>query len=580
MYINLEYIKALASNHEAVDVEFKETTGQLNRGMKTLCGMVNGKGGIVIFGVTNKGTIVGQEVGDKTTREIGEALKKFDPALDIEPIYIPIDETGKNLIVFKSDGQESDKPYMWDGKPYQRHDSVTSVMPRERFLRIHEQQSGLTYKWENDINDSLNISDLDENLILNIVQGGVRRGRLSPSAMNDNVPTALKRLKLIKDCKICNSAAILFGKNFIDYPQSMIRLARFRGIDKKEFIDNQQIEGNIFELADAAMAFFFKHLSLSGTTHGRIRREDELEIPYDALREAVVNSLCHRAWQQEASTIGIAIYDDRIEIENAGRFPANLSPLALTKEEEDNDAHTSLPPNPVIANVMFIGGLIEHWGRGLSMMNNECERVGLPIPRITDNGFMVKVIFKRPSANGISHSEHKLNTSRTQEELKKNTVKGQNDTVSPEKNILDFNKDTVGAQKDTVNREKDTVRARKDTVKDTVEHQLSTGRIPVIDQKDTCLTLKEYQLKEKKTLVGKREKQIIKIINIIGEDWYSAGELSEALGHKSKNTFIRNYINPMLESGLLVKYNLDNTNASNQRYRLTVKGKAIYYSNK
>ena len=61
MDINLEYIKALASNQEGVDVEFKETTGQLNRGMETLCGMVNGKGGIVIFGVTNKGNIVGQK---------------------------------------------------------------------------------------------------------------------------------------------------------------------------------------------------------------------------------------------------------------------------------------------------------------------------------------------------------------------------------------------------------------------------------------------------------------------------------------------------------------------------------------
>ena len=42
MDINLEYIKDLASNHEGVDVEFKETTGQLNRGMETICGMING----------------------------------------------------------------------------------------------------------------------------------------------------------------------------------------------------------------------------------------------------------------------------------------------------------------------------------------------------------------------------------------------------------------------------------------------------------------------------------------------------------------------------------------------------------
>lgn len=57
----MEYIEALALNNEGEDVEYKETTGQLNRVMETLCGMVNSKGGIVIFGVTNKGNIVGQE---------------------------------------------------------------------------------------------------------------------------------------------------------------------------------------------------------------------------------------------------------------------------------------------------------------------------------------------------------------------------------------------------------------------------------------------------------------------------------------------------------------------------------------
>ena len=166
---------------------------------------------------------------------------------------------------------------------------------------------------------------------------------------------------------------------------------------------------------------------------------------------------------------------------------------------------------------MFIGGLIEHWGRGLSMMNNECERIGLPEPRITDNGFMVKVIFKKPSA-------------------------------------AEYKKDTVTLEKDTVNLENDTVASKKDTV--------------------------EHQLKEKKTPAEKRKRQELRIINIIGEDWSSASELCEMLGHKSKSTFIKSYLNPMVESGLLVKEKLDSINASNQRYGLTVKGKAIYYSNK
>ena len=109
---------------------------------------------------------------------------------------------------------------------------------------------------------------------------------------------------------------------------------------------------------------------------------------------------------------------------------------------------------------------------------------------------------------------------------------------------------------------------------------MSTGRTPDIDQKDNSSTEKAHQLNTKKTPVSKRERQVLKIINIIGEDWYSAAELCEMLGHKSKNTFIRNYINPMMKSGLLVKDKLDSINAPNQRYGLTVKGKAIFYSQK
>jgi len=424
MNIDIDYIRNIASNNEGVDVEFKETTGQLNRGMETLCGMINGRGGIVVFGVNNKGKIIGQEISDKTTREIGDALGRFDPAIDIQPQYIQLEDSNKYLIVFCSNGMDSDKPYMWDGKPFQRHDSVTTIMPRERFLRLHEEQTGLTYKWERKVNSNLTINSLNDDLIRRVIDGSIRRGRLSEEAKNDSTPTILNRLNLLQNGAVRNSAAILFGKDLTDYPQALLRLARFKSVDKKEFIDNKQIFGNIFELASDAMDFFFKHLSLSGSTHKRMEREDELEIPYDALREAVVNALCHRAWQQEASSIGIAIYDDRVEIENAGRFPASLSPQRLTAEEISKNNNTSLPPNPDIANVMFIGGLIEHWGRGLSMMNKECENAGLPKPQIIDNGFMVKVVFARPKNGMRTPLEEQLKNSRR-------TVEEQLQSISP-----------------------------------------------------------------------------------------------------------------------------------------------------
>lgn len=495
MELSLEYIRQLVSGNEGADVEFKETTGQLNRGMETLCGMINGNGGLVVFGVSNKGKIIGQEIGDKTTREIGEAINKFDPAVDIQPEYVPIGSSGKYVIVFRTDGLETDKPYMWDGKSYRRHDSVTSVMPREKFIRLHELQHGLKYKWEHEVNKRLNIDDLDEKLIMNVVHGAVRRGRLSNDALNDDVPTTLIRLNLINDGNVCNSAAVLFGKDFSDYPQCRLRLARFKGTNKQYFIDNQQHVGNIFQLVDAAMAFFFKHLNLSGTTHHRIIREDELEIPYDALREAVVNSLCHMRWGYEIATVGIAIYDDSIVIENAGRFPVRISPNVLMQKEEEDRKNTSMPPNPVIANVMYIGGLIEHWGRGLSMMARECERVGLPAPSFTQDGTIVKIIFARPK-----------------------------DT---DKNTFGVSRSKLGVSRSMV-------------------------KMPI--------TVK-----------------LLKLIKTIGEDWYSSYDLCDILGYKSRNSFVRQYLNPAIESEFIALENPDKPSAPNQRYGLTLKGKALYY---
>ena len=48
-----------------------------------------------------------------------------------------------------------------------------------------------------------------------------------------------------------------------------------------------------------------------------ITREEKLEIPAEALQEALTNALCHRLFHNTSSSVGIAIYDNCIEIENA-----------------------------------------------------------------------------------------------------------------------------------------------------------------------------------------------------------------------------------------------------------------------
>ena len=278
------------------------------------------------------------------------------------------------------------RPFTYKGRAYQRIESTTTVMPQERYNHLLMERGG-KYGWEAMINPDLKIADLDENAILGAVREGIRNGRLPETTIREEIPVILKKFRLLNDGKLNNAAAVLFGKELYDYPQCLLRMARFKGTTKEEFIDNQRAEGNIYELLDAAMAFFFKHLSLSGKING-LYREEELSIPYKALRESCINSFCHRSYHHPGSSVSIAIYDDRVEIRNTGTFPADL-PIERLMEE-----HDSKPQNPIIANVLYKSKILESWGRGISTMVGECKRVGLPAPEINTDGNFVWVVFK------------------------------------------------------------------------------------------------------------------------------------------------------------------------------------------
>ncbi len=340
--ITYQFVADLIKKNESKTLEFKETTGQLERAMETLCAFLNSEGGFILFGVTDKGKIVGQDVRDKTKRDLSEAIRHIEPFAAIQTYYVPVPETKKYVVVIQVIEDKYERPFTYKGRAYFRLESTTSIMSQNTYNQLLILRDEVKYRWESRTNEFLSIEDLDKEEILKTVRLGIEYGRLPESTGND-IPVILEKLNLIRNGKLIHAAAILFAKKELaDYPQCLLRMARFKGIDKQVFIDNSQTRGNVFRQLDDAMSFFFKHLSLSGSVN-EIIREENLSVPIIALRESVVNALCHRQYRTPGGSVGIAIYDDRVEIENVGAFPMDISIEKLKSN------HRSEPQNPLIA---------------------------------------------------------------------------------------------------------------------------------------------------------------------------------------------------------------------------------------
>jgi len=383
--MNLDELRQLVSQGESDRLEFKRSTGDLKGGMETLCGFVNGNGGCVLFGVTEKGKINGQDVTDSTLQEIAEQIKRLDP-----PVHPSLDriglESGKTVLAVEI-GAGPLAPYVYQGRPYRRITSTTTSMPQADYERRLLERGHARQRWENQPAVGFRQDDLDEAEIQQTVTEAMAAGRLIGPWSGP--ADTLRKFHLLVDGVPTQAAVVAFAKEPLpNYPQCALRMARFRGLTKSEFLDQQQLTGHAFLLLREAALFLRRHLPVAGRFEpGVLERIDEPLFPPAALREALVNALVHRDYSIYGGAVSVAVYDDRVEIGSAGTLPFGLTPQDLTRD------HDSRPRNPLLADVFFRRGLIERWGRGTQKIIDLCVAAGHPPPQFEEQAGSVVVRF-------------------------------------------------------------------------------------------------------------------------------------------------------------------------------------------
>jgi ATP-dependent DNA helicase RecG len=371
----LPTLKSFISKGESTTLELKRSTGELREAMQTLCAFANNKGGRVLIGVKPSGEIVGQQASDQTLHEIAASREKFEPPIEFDVERVEV-EADRSVLVLSVPAANDSVPFTYDGRAFERVGNMTRKMPQERYEALLLERTHSKRRWENQVADELTIKDIDREevfRILKIIEAG---GRLSgPSARN--LPDALDRLGLRKDGQLLRAAVVLFGKTFMpDYPQCELRMARFRGVTKAEFMDQRSVRGPAFKLLEEAQLFCQRHFPLPAKiVPTQLRRVETPLIPPDAMREILVNALIHRDYSTAGGAMFLAIFDDRVEVSSTGTYPRGITPERLTRD------HLSVLRNPIIADTFHRTGLIERWGRGTNRVAEMCEAAGIPARR-------------------------------------------------------------------------------------------------------------------------------------------------------------------------------------------------------
>ena len=198
-------------------------------------------------------------------------------------------------------------------------------MPQSVYQRLLIERDQKNHRWETGIAINYQLEDLNADEIMRTIRQGAEARRV-PEYQGEDVVSILDKLGLRKDGHLLNGAVVLFGKKFLpDFTQGQLRLARFKGIDKSEFIDQNLLMGNAFYLLDEALIFLRRHLPVAAKVQpNSLERKEDPLFPFEALREALVNAFCHRVYSNPGGAVSVAIFDDRLEIWNDGKADARL----------------------------------------------------------------------------------------------------------------------------------------------------------------------------------------------------------------------------------------------------------------
>ena len=383
----------LIKTGESETIEFKEKFD--DRTIESAVAFANTKGGTIFIGVSDKNNIKGIKIGKETINQwTNQISQSTDPRIipEIEQMKVG----GKTVIAVKIK-ENPIKPVSTKGRCLKRVDSSNRAMSAQEVAQMHLHSTGMS--WDKYPAKDASLEDIDINNVNRYIRKARETGRKKVG--DDEEPMqVLEKMSLITEGQPTWASILLFsGQTNKFISQAAIHCGRFK--EGNIVIDDRMIVGTVFEQIDEAMDFIRKNINVEFVMTGRPEREQKWDYPLEALREALINAVCHRDYTI-LSNIEIRIFDDKLIIRSPGSLPYGITLEELFKP------HSSTLRNKGLAEVLYDTELIEQWGSGIEKIQKYCIDAGLPEPIFEEyQGF--QVVFRKDIYNEEHLRSLKLN---------------------------------------------------------------------------------------------------------------------------------------------------------------------------
>ena len=335
----------------------KLTTGEKNEAVEAMAAILNKHcRGTVYFGVDDSGFVRGQQISDSTKKDISRIISDA-----IEPRIAPTIEvlTIEQRTIIKVSFSGHNRPYAVNGKYLIRTGTENRRMSPDELKRLIKNDD-YSSKWEEGLTD-YTAEDLDDEALKDFYQSAKDCGRLSMKEYDKG--KLLTTLDIVRGGKINNGGYALFGEN----AKIGLKLASYATDNKVTFTDLKLLEGNIYNLVNAALDYILNRINWRGEIGARKRKEIP-EIPEEAIREIIVNAFAHADYET-VPEIEIGIHPGKIEIYNPGSFPDDLTPLDFISRNLP-----SYKRNKLILDILFRSKDVEKSGTGFQRVNDFCKQ--------------------------------------------------------------------------------------------------------------------------------------------------------------------------------------------------------------